>query len=232
MFSFLSARQEQSAESYRAKSQAFIAYLERAEDFIGKHPRLSKSIIKAKEQFSLKAGKLNYAEESYLQRIKAFLYWFLFNWPKNDSYQEKPIEAFIRSLEGKDERDYGKQLLDHSHALFLLKGRSKAGFGVENLFTKQKLTVAAQDSFAGIDYGNWFETRIFKVEGSYLLADYLILHPPVVLKMVKKQIKLGPKNYAAQQELMFKLQDCYFKWKNYRQIDINAIYNLKLNRVD
>jgi len=223
-FFFRSDKNLPSFEDYAGFQEILNRKIEAAEQFISNDPTLSKYLLQAKEEYVAITGRLNEGEEGYLQRIKAFLIWFLFSWELPPKMEETPFSRFKNSLSDQKEKEIAAAMEKNIHSLFLFEKKAKNGVHVRDLFTKKRYFLAHLESFDGFENGFWFETRLFPVEGAYVVADYIILHPKSLLKAIGAQIKKYQPHPKAFFGFLLQLQNYYSKWKNYKKIDVESIY--------
>ncbi len=202
--------------------------IEEAEAFIGGHAFLSQLLLSAKQEYTAATGKILENDDGYLPRVKSYLYWFLFDWPIPPQKKINVFQYFLDEQNDLAKKAFASQLQNSRHSLFIFDKHTKAGVRIIDLFTNLKFELADQEAFQGMNHGDWFESRIFEIDGYQIFSDYFLIHPESVLKQVKPLIKHAKTSRAEQTALIFKLQASYVKWKNYKMIDLSSIYNFSI----
>ena len=200
---------------------------EQIENYILNHSRLSKEILLAKNQFFKTTGIIRDSDPSYLNRINAFLLWFIFEW-KMDDNKLIPLHLILSSAE--DEiKDFNftlcHQLVPHVQSLFEFIKTHKVITHVKDVFSKIKYKVPDESCMIGVESGTFFETRLFVINETLCFSNYFIFHPKEVNKQILAQIKLIINRKDLVPKLLMKLHEFHTKWENYRNMEINYIYH-------
>ena len=224
LFSLYKSSHQPSAEVYDAAVKKVQHCLDAAEQFIANHQTLSRHLLKAKEEYVAITGLMNENDEGYINRVKAYLSWFLFNWEIPPQLKETPFQIFLRHY---DDKELGKQVFANIHSLFMFEKQSKGKAVLRDLMTNKRYVLGQIESFDGFEPGYWFETRIYQVDGCQILGNFIILHPRSVFKLAMANVKALHSRPKAFVEFMLQLQNFYHKWKSYKHIDVRSIYALR-----
>lgn len=190
--------------------------------------RFSDALLRAKEAFFQKTGKISEKDQNFTIRMNAFLHWFAFNW-KLAPIQVTPYEVFLENLRGRKNTpqfEALRQQRDHIHSLFkFVKFNKKGSSVIKDLYSGTKYEVPDQNALFGVDKGTFFETRLYQVDGVWTFASYYIFHPLEARRGITKKVKSIKKSREPFLPFLMKLQSYNYKWNKYRSIDIKSIYH-------
>jgi len=206
----------------------FEEYFEELNSYFDQHSFIANEIVRAKDQYFQKTGKINQTDEYFSNRMNAFLLWFFYDWQLAENSMS-PHSYFISELEkknisaAKSNDCYNKKQI---HSLFCFIRKKNSKLIIKDIVTGKKYRVYDDYSLIGYTKGSLFETRLFESEeDSYLFANYFIHHPYIVRKGIKKAVKKTKKEKKSMKSLLLKLHSFHTKWTKYRNIDIKSIYH-------
>ena len=189
---------------------------------------LSDEVVTARSDFFSLTGKLNETDQSFTNRMNAFLLWFVFDWRCRTTWKS-PFEMYReKKCKDSDENRAFFECLgfeNQIHSLFEKKRISDQEAVVSDLMTKEKYIIQKPDFLLGSPKGTYFETRIFNLNGSYRFSNYFIQHPLEVKKDVKKKCRSIQKQRESVKPFLILLHYYHTKWERYRNININNIYH-------
>lgn len=212
-------------ETENTKSQ-FKNILEKVESFLTTEEYLKKEILKAKDAYGKKVGKLQEHSHAHQQKNRSFFYWFLFDW--KIIRHSNAYHRYLHSALTHGSKDYlkRKQLVKHQHSIFKLLKVTKKYSLIRDLYSKKKYKVLDTDSMVGIEKNAFFETRLFTLGAEYCFADYFICHPLEVNPAIYKGIKLLRGKDADYKGFLLQLQNFHAMWQRSSYIDLKLIYRL------
>ena len=199
-----------------------------AEKFVAGNSLLTKELMKAKVYYQEKTGKFRETNENYENSINAFHYWFLFDWGCTFKTDKKVSPYQIYLDNNPLVRQDSKQCV-HSqiHSLFEFIKVTKTETVIFDLFSKKKLKIPDTETLFSFEKGCYFETRLINFQGKLFFSPFLTMHPAVVYRQLRKQIKLIRKQPDKWPDFLLYLSHLHYKWVNYPKFNVSNIYVFK-----
>ncbi len=210
-------------------STLFAEVFENAITYCEQHPTVSKELIRAKEEFFARTGKLKEDSREFENRINAYLLWFLFDRRFRDSFRS-PLFYYKNHLEKREKRreiELLNEMVYHIHSLFEFIHIKNGQSLIKDVVTRKKYAITDENSLFGFARGLCFETRLFSFRGDLCLANYSIRHPMAVKTEIGKQLKTIKGDRKALKDFLLELHSFHTKWISYRNIDIKNIYRIR-----
>lgn len=161
--------------------------------------------VSAQNDFQLSCGKIYHEDIFYHQRMSYFLDYFIFERKMNVAKQaagteasfKTPFEHFIESdyfARTIANRNWVGRFLDLEkfiHSLFLIERNSSKRLRIQDLLTGARFEFPSNESlvFRGFDPGIVLQGYVFAIGNAFELSQGLILHPPQVYRVIKKNLK-------------------------------------------
>lgn len=212
---------------YEKHQESFDQLFDTVSSYFAENAELSKELVNARKEFFDITGKLAETDKNYHNRINAFLLWFTFDW-RTGSTLKTPFELFLMDLRINGDRGSLKvfsELSDHIHSLFEFVKTKDSSIIIRDIFTKSKYEINDSAYLMGISKGEFFETRIFRLNNRYHFSNYFIYHPFETKRVIIKQCKQLKKSGKSIKPFLFSLHSSHTKWGKYRNIDIKSIYH-------
>jgi hypothetical protein len=159
----------------------------------------SQEIIRAREQFQLETGKVFPDDPMHHSRTAYFFDYFLFERSISQDrvantllLASTPYEIFCSSLGDSETLSEPVQRLkwlgDFRHSLFFIERSHSNCLVVKDIISKQKMIVSAKEleSFRALKTSQIIQGFLFRFGQHYQLSPGIILHPPVVSKIIKR----------------------------------------------
>ena len=151
----------------------------------------SDQIIKAKEEFYSKNGKVFHDDIIFNNRMAYFVDFFIFQRPLETSDDvfsfQTPFQAFCLEGPGKG-RVF---VLQYRLSLYKILRIKKSEIVLKDLFLDKKLavTVLSKMSCRGLQKGDYFQGFVYTSTEGKILSKGLIFHPFDVIGIIKSRIK-------------------------------------------
>ena len=201
-----------------------IPFLELLEQFA--HENFPDEMEDSRTRYLKTLGLVHESEESYDENMRAFLDWFVFERPLNES-EKTPLELFVeRGSPEMSEEDLEifKGFRRSAHSLYLIKKVTSQGVDCKDLFSGEKIVVSEEIS-GGFLKGEIFESRIFPWQESYRFGEMFRFHPKRANKVIQKAAKqILQQESETTQNLMMKLATMKIKHQRYPRVDLLEFY--------
>ncbi len=210
-----------------SRMRNFDEFFEKISSFYDQHPLLSKELVKAKEYYFNKTGKLSEMDHDFSNRMNAFLLWFTYDWRCSQNLSS-PFEVYQEHLKRNnflDEYSKTQGQDNHIHSLFEYVKIKNGKTIIKDLYSKQKYQISDKKFLIGCLKGAFFETRLFKEEDDFYFPNYYIPHPIEVNRYIKKRNKQIVRKGESIKPFLITLHAYHTKWEKYRNIDIKSIYH-------
>ncbi len=147
----------------------------------------SEQLVKAKEQFYWKTGKVFVDDYFFQSRISYFIDHFLFDRPVEllSDYQGKtPYTSYTDGL-----NKVSIEPIEHS--VFCVTKIGSQSLNIRSLIKGHKYTVSARpdERLDGISKSDIFQSYIYKLEDRYYLSKGIIFHPYKAYRTIRRQVK-------------------------------------------
>jgi len=194
----------------------------------------------AKKRFFHSAGGLFGDEDSFDERIGAFLEWYVFD--RRIGGRTK-LELYAQSLEDIKKREEILDLGGSIRSIFkILKvtGPGTAGGGLfsrhripiknefgglylKDLKDRKKYLTLSMHRLDGFKRGDIMETRLLPHKNMIFLSNYHIFHPREAKKYIKKRLKkIDASNTTG--NVITELSNMSLKWERFRNYKVSDIY--------
>lgn len=189
-------------------------------------PRFEKKAREAHDEFEGRAGTIYEDDESYENRMTAFLEWFILEKSAADG-GKRVIDVY------RDERARGSemelQLLDSLdecvHDIYNVRSVKKPYVKVDSMVSNKTYWIEDGERAETLRKGDLFEGRIIKFGKTWLMTNTLLNHPSKVLKFVKAEGKAIRRNGGnGLKDFIFRLTTMRTRWERSRRIDAAEIY--------
>ena len=191
--------------------------------------RFRGELVEAKAEFERVAGQIMESDESYDARVNAFHNWYVLDRPMSQN-GKTPLHYYLEfnatTIAAEPAARY-QELDGHLHSVFELLKFSHGRCWVRDLISRKKLQVEEGGQLEYIERGELFNTRLFMHEGTHILANYLILHPHSVLKMIRAEAKKVRKAKSDPKPFLFRLLFFHSRWEQFTQMDVDKIYRFE-----
>lgn len=154
-------------------------------------------LIRAKEEFFWKTGKVFHDDPFYEQRMGYFLDCFLLERPVSNLASDKMLTPFsIYEEEHLLDSSAKIELKAYLHSVFQITKTSSHTIVVQDIITEQKYTIAAraEESFKALQKKEIFQGFLYILSEKILLSHGIIFHPSKAARIIKKQIKKSLKS--------------------------------------
>lgn len=153
----------------------------------------SDEIIKAKEDFFMKMGKVFYDDECYDNRMTLFTDHFLFERYIESRKDYKYLTPYIIYLK---EHNDDPLILHHRYSIYSIVSKKNDKIYLWDILAEEKLEVefVHNESPLGMNKNMIIQGFIFETKNKALLSNGLIFHPPESFSILKKTIKIERKN--------------------------------------
>jgi hypothetical protein len=156
----------------------YKATFDRVAQLFSKEPYTGEFNV-AREDYFRRTGKVFQDDPIFEVRMTAFLEWYVLDRLLWDSgvppvrlyrlkYKETLEEPEVRILEG---------LEKSVHSLFLLTGRDRDRYVIEDFRTKVRHHVSERHAIPGVHRGDILDARIVKIGGEVFFSDAVWIHP-------------------------------------------------------
>ncbi|MCZ6554041.1 MAG: hypothetical protein O7A67_09615 [SAR324 cluster bacterium] len=197
--------------------------------YISQDERFNREMTAAKKEFEQIAGPIHDADREYLARINSFHNWYILDRPLT-AHGLTPLEYFLQynanSLSPEELTGY-RDLCTNIHSVFELAKRTKTHTWVRDLISRRKFIVEGGEDTDHIDPGALFNSRLFFHGGKTYFTNYVVPHPEIVAKDIKRAAKRCRKAKRDPKGLLFQLVLFHSRWDQYRQFDAKNIYRFE-----
>ena len=194
--------------------------------FIAQDECYNREMKLAKEEFEAFAGPIYDSDRTYDARINSFHNWYILDRPLR-SHGVTPLNYFIEynanTLPEQELTDY-RELRGNVHSVFALVKLVGTKTRVRDLMSGKKYDIEGTETTQFVDRGALFNTRLFRHGKSYFPSNYVLLHPPVVAKLIRLEARKVKKAKLDPKELLFTLVLYQGRFDQYKQMDPRSIY--------
>jgi len=185
----------------------------------------------AKNEFHKLVGIFDEDAVDLGNKINLFIDWYIFSRPMSQRG-----ESPIKTLDGqsdwpirKDLLPFASQALASKASLFELIKVKGEDLYVKDLFSDYKMVMKKSPFTIGFSKNEIFSARIFPYEDTFMFSKSFCIHPVEAQKYILKEIKKIKKmkledQYAAREDLIFRLLKMRFKIDQYKHLKIQEIY--------
>ncbi len=146
-------------------------------------------LVKAKDEFFAKTGKVFHDEEHYHRRMSYFIDFFVF---------QRPLESPAFTYEGITPHDAylaefpGQEPIMFRHSLFRVNRKQKDKLVLKDLFSNKLVLISSRpsESFLGVEKGHLLQGFVYSVGMENLLSRGVLFHSDSALPFLKKAIKI------------------------------------------
>lgn len=195
--------------------------------------------VLAQTEFQRLTGKVFYDDSFYHQRMGYFLDYFIFERPFSGGLDPQAVKPsafhsflssdYFISLKFQERlANRFNQLESFQHSLFQITKVAKGRMTIKNLFTKDKVVIFNEEEFffRGFAKGWIIQGFLFHIGSVHILSQGMVLHPPQVLKLVKKMVGgWKKKNEQDHFPLLSQLARNNLAYLRHRNIPILQIYS-------
>ncbi|MCP4914258.1 MAG: hypothetical protein GY909_14190 [Oligoflexia bacterium] len=181
-------------------------------------------LVKAKEFYFEKTGKVTEDDDDYELRMNAFTDWYLFQYIPED--RKEPFAqtyAFDNNLVG----DFERAFKDLNHSVFEFCGNSLTGKPVlKDILHNTKVTLPKNHPKISLVKGDLFIGRAFPYKLENYLHTGMCILPKEVKSIINKEAKIVRKlkDPTEETEFLFFTESLKTKWSRYGHVDINRIF--------
>ena len=150
-------------------------------------------VIKAKEDFFMKMGKVFYDDECYDSRMTLFTDHFLFERYIESNHDYTYVTPYTIYLK---EHNDEPLILHHRYSIYSIVSKRHGKIQLWDILAEEKLEVefVHNESPLGMNKNMIIQGFIFETKKRTLLSKGIIFHPPESLNILKKTIKIERKN--------------------------------------
>lgn len=189
-------------------------------------PRFEKKAKEAYDEFEGRAGTVYEDDESYENRMTAFLEWFILEKPAADG-GKRVIDVYRneRARGSETELQLLAALDECVHDIFHVRSVKKPYVKVDSLVSNKTCWIEDEERAQTLRKGDLFEGRIIQFGKTWLMTNTLLNHPSKVFKFVKAEGKAIRKNGGdGLKDFIFRLTTMRTRWERSRRIDAAEIY--------
>jgi len=156
--------------------------------------KFEQEITLARQEFVERTGDLFESDESYDQRVRVFLEWYVLDRTVSIGIKRTPVKLYIESVTaGRTTQDLAhlRQLTKTELSIFEFKKAKEDQMRVVDVLTNEKHNVFERRKPAGIEPGDLFEGRLVRSDNRLMMSRAVIIHP----RLAKKAILKAAKNF-------------------------------------
>jgi hypothetical protein len=193
-----------------------IAFAARGED----------ELVKAREEWAEKAGRVFDDDALYEERTTAFLEWYALERPLADG--KLPVERFL--AEGQladDEAQWARSLARSHRSLFEVREVGEGHIMLDDLLGGGAFSVTERRRLPGVEPTEIFEARLAANLGTppeLLFTRAFQFHPHEARAELKRQAERARKAGEARADTLFRLLRLRLKAVRYRHVAADKIY--------
>ncbi|NRA64397.1 MAG: hypothetical protein HRU19_07935 [Pseudobacteriovorax sp.] len=156
----------------------------------------SEQMVKAKEEFYWKMGKVFPDDDFFANRMSYFIDHFIF---------ERPVESH-KELGGSTPYEVYTQNNDvalhpYLHSLFVVVKKTKSKLQLKSLITSEKIQITArpQERLDGIQKKDILQCFVYQMNQQFFMSKGVIFHPYRSYKIIRKKLKkvISSENFQA-----------------------------------
>ena len=193
---------------------------------VAQDERYNSEMSVAKEEFEAVVGPIYETDRTYDARINSFHNWYILDRPLR-SQGVTPLNYFIdynaNSLPD-SELTHFRELRANVHSVFQLVKFLPDRTRVRDLVTGKRYDVEGTQHTQFLDKGALFNSRVFRHGTAFYTSNYFLLHPPVVAKLIRAEVKRLKKAKADARDLLFRLVLYQGRFDQYKQMEPRNIY--------
>jgi len=166
-------------------------YLNSLLHYIAENDRFNAEMREAKQEFEQMAGAILESDREYIARINSFHNWYILDRPLG-AKGLTPLNYFIdynANTLPESELTHYRELRANVHSVFELGKFLPSKTRLRDLVTGKRYDVEGTEHTQFLDKGALFNTRVFRHGAAYYVSNYFLLHPPVVAKLIRAQVK-------------------------------------------
>lgn len=201
-------------------------YFESLLNAILRDDRYREEMVAAKGEFERVAGQIMDSDDSYDAKVNAFHNWYILDRPMGRN-GKTPLQYYLEFNANsipEDAASHYKEMEDNLHSVFELLKITRGRAWIRDLIRRKKHLVSDVGQLEFLDRGELFNTRLFQHGGQEFLANYLILHPDSVQKMIRAEAKKVRKSKEDPKPFLFRLLFFHSRWEQFTQMDVDKIY--------
>ncbi len=186
--------------------------------------RFKERMEEARAYYYFKAGKINDDDPDFLQRMNTFLEWFVFDHRPGGAGEKSLFDVYLGEklpTLSADEVVMRIAASKNHHSIFMVRSHGSGTVKLVDMAGKNSFVVTYDDELEEKDI---IEARVISVGRGCFLSYAHCLHPKTTAKVIYAQIKRR-KGAPLDEEFFFRLQGMQLKWRRFRQIHVDNIYN-------
>lgn len=189
---------------------------------------LMPELLKAKAAYFGVTGEVFEDDESFEQRMAAFIDFYVFDW-KIEGEAATPAELFWKRgrFSTPDEAPLFEGFLQTWLSLFEVRKLGKESLRLRDLFSDRDVEVYERRQLVGLSRGDLLEARLLPMGDKRVLSKAVIFHPSVVRKPILAEIKRLKKCDPGfdTRAFLWSLSRMHLKFDRYRNISPEQIYD-------
>lgn len=186
--------------------------------------RFKIKLEEARAYYYFKVGKTNDDDPDFVQRMNTFLEWFIFDYRPGGAGEKSLFDIYLGENLAKLSAEEVVMRIAASknhHSIFVVKSHGAGVAKLKDMAGKNSYIVTYDDELEEKDV---IEARVILAGNGCFLSYTHCLHPKNTAKAIHSAIKKR-KGAALDEEFFFKLQGMQLKWRRFRQIHVDDIYN-------
>jgi hypothetical protein len=196
---------------------------------VAQDERYNSEMSLAKEEFEAVVGPIYETDRTYDARINSFHNWYILDRPLG-AKGLTPLNYFIdynANTLPESELTHYRELRANVHSVFELGKFLPSKTRLRDLVTGKRYDVEGTEHTQFLDKGALFNTRVFRHGAAYYVSNYFLLHPPVVAKLIRAQVKKVRKAKDDPKALLFRLVLFQGRFDQYKQMEPRNIYRFE-----
>ena len=189
---------------------------------------LMPELLKAKATYFGVTGEVFEDDESFEQRMAAFIDFYVFDW-KIEGALATPAELFWKRGQFAAPGDAAlfEGFLQTWLSLWEVRKLGKESLRLRDLFTERDVEVFERRQLFGMSKGDLMEARLLPLGDKRILSKAVIFHPGVVRKPILSEIKRRKKCEPDfdTRAFLWSLSRMRLKFERYRNISPEQIYD-------
>ncbi len=181
----------------------------------------------AQKEFFDNAGTLDENKPNYTLRMSQFFDWYFLTRPLH-GYMQPPVMVCEQQRELRltdEDRQVIEILQQHQHSVYEYVKTKKNEMIVKDLYTNEKVSVAADQMIFSFDEKEFFEARVITLDGKKYYLKGFCFHPESAQKFILDQTAIFKKNHDLNfKEFLVRLNKMRYKFEQYRHVKPEMIY--------
>ena len=189
--------------------------------------RFPRELAEARKDYAALLGEFYEEDDTYEERISAFLEWFFFTRILKETGTSPLVHYIASTPMDDDEKSYFEELALSVHSIFEIRviKPAKQLIVLQDLTDLTRYNVLERRAPVGIEVGDIVEARIFEHRDHFLLTDSILTHNRSARKTLKNMAKLVRKDPRADHEQWI-MELAQRKWfaERYPKSNVNDVY--------